>query len=432
MFNRTISSRLFMIISIPLVLQVGFLCAYSQLLQQTEQLTASEAHSKEVVEHVHCLTALVTMTGFSALQYGVTQDEDYVKFRGMFGGMVSQELDALRRLYGKSDSEQKLINELAGSSQKLMTVCDGALTGGNPADGLSKLRCPTVKPNWKAFFATRQLLLEKEKARGDALTANVISARKLVNNAIGAAITGDIVLAIWLMWLTTRGIVSRLRVVTENADRFANGKDMHSPLKPGTDEISKLDQSFHTMAAALKAALEREFMQARTDALTALPNRRYFLETATKQFDIARRYDTPFCILIADIDHFKAINDKHGHPTGDEALKVISQALQTVARKADILARWGGEEFIIALPNTDLDGCGMFAERLRTMVLESEFTSDDGEKIPLTISIGCVLSAGLEWDDCIKLADDALYRAKKDGRNRVAMASDNQTVTQAF
>ena len=157
---------------------------------------------------------------------------------------------------------------------------------------------------------------------------------------------------------------------------------------------------------------------AHTDPLTGLMNRRHFRLLADQEFSRAARTHQQLLLMMLDIDHFKQVNDAHGHDVGDQALIAVADVLKNGIRDMDILARWGGEEFLVLLPETDLKGALPIAERIREQVSQIRLP-----KIPegLTISIGmCEAKPGMELKSVINLADQALYQAKASGRNRVA------------
>lgn len=175
----------------------------------------------------------------------------------------------------------------------------------------------------------------------------------------------------------------------------------------------------------LRKQVEQKFRrQAITDPLTKTGNRRRFMELSRKELARAQRYGKPLSILALDLDRLKRINDTHGHGAGDQALIRAVQICQENIREQDILARLGGDELAILLPETDIDGAALSAERIRWAFAESPL-SIDGISIPLTVSIG--LSRLIDGDGAIDpllaRADRALYQAKREGRNRVAIAS---------
>lgn len=159
--------------------------------------------------------------------------------------------------------------------------------------------------------------------------------------------------------------------------------------------------------------------QAVTDQLTGLPNRREFLAV----MDHCLETKDDISVLMLDIDHFKAVNDTHGHDAGDEVLSVLAKVGTSVTNKVGVFARWGGEEFVVALPRTQIGQAMAIAEQLRLTVANQDFTHEwqHGTAIPFTVSIGVATRSEGETDTAalMKRADEALYKAKEGGRNRV-------------
>jgi diguanylate cyclase (GGDEF)-like protein len=164
---------------------------------------------------------------------------------------------------------------------------------------------------------------------------------------------------------------------------------------------------------------------ARTDSLTQLTNRRTFIALAERELVRARRYRTPLAVVLCDLDHFKRINDTRGHQAGDRVLVHAARTLTQAVRDVDTVARWGGEEFALLLPETDLQGAREVAERCARLLAGATIDLGEGEPVGVTGSFG--VAAGPDGDDAgldalIRRADDALYRAKDAGRNRVEVA----------
>ncbi len=158
------------------------------------------------------------------------------------------------------------------------------------------------------------------------------------------------------------------------------------------------------------------------DFLTGLSNRRDFMEKAHQEEKRIRRTQTCFALILIDIDHFKKVNDTYGHDVGDNVLVSVAQCLQQGLRAQDIVARWGGEEFICLLPETELGGARHVGEKLRTMI-ESRCQTCDGNRVSVTATLGISLFDGsCSIDACIGRADVALYEGKKRGRNQVQVA----------
>ncbi len=172
--------------------------------------------------------------------------------------------------------------------------------------------------------------------------------------------------------------------------------------------------------------LEEELEKlATTDPLTQAKNRRYFTQLFEQELIRFQRYHKPFALLILDIDHFKNINDNFGHDIGDKILKNLVVESQIVLRESDIFARWGGEEFIILLPESTAHEASTVAERLRNKLSRVEINSNGGTLVRYTVSIGMRVvdkeEDDVNIDDIIREADESLYMAKKNGRNRVVM-----------
>ena len=154
------------------------------------------------------------------------------------------------------------------------------------------------------------------------------------------------------------------------------------------------------------------------DGLTQIHNKRYVLETLEREIPRARRHGRPLSVVMFDIDHFKHINDNYGHLAGDFVLKELATLVKGRLRPDDVLGRYGGEEFLAALPETPLNGAASIAEDLRRRVEERRFVFE-GETIPVTVSLGCAeLDGEMNVTGIIKAADDKLYEAKRGGRNR--------------
>jgi diguanylate cyclase (GGDEF)-like protein len=187
------------------------------------------------------------------------------------------------------------------------------------------------------------------------------------------------------------------------------------------DELGLLCQSANRFLEATDRALNQAKTLARTDPLTNLNNRRAFFEMASHVDQQSRRYKWSYSIIMLDIDHFKKINDVYGHDNGDKALVAVADIIRREVRGADASARLGGEEFVIILPEADLDKAGKLAERLRVQLGEVR-VAVAADFLRFTASLG--VAECCPGDDCsvdliIKRADEALYRAKESGRNRV-------------
>jgi diguanylate cyclase (GGDEF)-like protein len=158
------------------------------------------------------------------------------------------------------------------------------------------------------------------------------------------------------------------------------------------------------------------------DPLTDTGNRIAMDQTLQREIELSRRHLQPLSLLMLDIDHFKLINDTHGHSAGDDVLKAVATSIKRQLRNVDMVFRFGGEEFLILLSNTSREAAALVGERLRFAAQTEEYLAD-GRSIELTVSLGCsTLLPGESAESLLRRADNALYVAKREGRNRLAMA----------
>ena len=171
----------------------------------------------------------------------------------------------------------------------------------------------------------------------------------------------------------------------------------------------------------LRDAVQQTIEAAVTDGLTGLHNRRFMATHMEQALEQAQRHGRPMSLLIADMDHFKSVNDTYGHDAGDAVLRELAERIRGSIRGADLACRYGGEEFVVIMPDTDMDAAGIVAERIRSRVAGQPFLLPDGRVLPRTISIGIgsLMTASDTCETILKRADGALYEAKEGGRNRV-------------
>lgn len=182
-------------------------------------------------------------------------------------------------------------------------------------------------------------------------------------------------------------------------------------------------QKVHSLEAA-RADNARLETLAHTDPLTHLLNRRGLLVRLEAELDRVRRYNAPLGLLLIDLDHFKSVNDTYGHLAGDDVLTEMGKLLQNATRSVDIVGRYGGEEFVVVLPETAVDGVMIFAQRIRDKIAAHKFSFGKGITNHLTASVGVANfpSAGIHSsEELLHSADMALYKAKESGRNAVCV-----------
>lgn len=215
------------------------------------------------------------------------------------------------------------------------------------------------------------------------------------------------------------GVEDRARVLTLGATDAVE-KPFHAPELVARLRLHLKVKRLQDELVLKNASLAR---LSSVDGLTGLRTRRYLDEALNIEFLRARRYRNELALVMADVDHFKRINDEHGHTAGDAVLRGLSEILRCAARRTDVAGRYGGEEFLIIMPHSNASGARLFAERLREAVEAARFRVPGGE-ILATLSLG-VAQYGRQLsspEELIDLADRALYEAKSAGRNRVQTA----------
>lgn len=256
-------------------------------------------------------------------------------------------------------------------------------------------------PNWRALFEAREPVVGLA-ADMDAVERELIEAQQILSILVVPIFLDG---AFW-------GLIGFDDCTTER--------------QWGQAEIDALEVASGTIGGAIRSMRAEEELRrlVSTDSLTGLSSRRAFLERAEARLVEAREKDRPLSLLILDLDHFKSINDRFGHPAGDEALVSFARICREVLRDEDLIGRTGGEEFAMVLQGADAQEAGKLAERLRRAIEEAVVSSAAGE-VRLSASIGAapLPADGIDLNRWLKLADDALYAAKRNGRNRVEIAT---------
>ncbi len=278
-----------------------------------------------------------------------------------------------------------------------------------------------------------------EKDRAKAYSA-IVRLRNITLALISTVLLG-IGLAAYLLGLT---IVGPLRRLTQGATKVARGDlDVNLPFH-GRSEVGYLTNVFNGMVARLRkfrdenVAINQELhekndalrMLSITDSLTGLYNRTELPKLLAKELARAQRHQHSFSILMIDIDRFKRFNDTYGHQAGDDLLRCVAEVLRSFSRACDVAARYGGEEFLILLAETGPDEALRFAEKLRGRV--EQIRSQDKERVTISVGVASFPGNGDDVKSIIRQADAALYRCKKRGRNRVALARAGQEIQESI
>lgn len=197
------------------------------------------------------------------------------------------------------------------------------------------------------------------------------------------------------------------------------------------DKLEKLSQRMEVLeddSQRLRAVIERQRQDSLKDTLTGLPNRQCYEEQGIKEIARVRRHGHALSLVVADIDHFKGINDHYGHLAGDRVLKLVSQAMVNRLRTSDLIARYGGEEFVILMPDTSVDDAVYATDQLRAAIEKTKFHYQN-QRVKITVSFGVTQVTGNDTlEKAFVRADKALYEAKSSGRNCVRRAIDDEAV----
>lgn len=235
-------------------------------------------------------------------------------------------------------------------------------------------------------------------------------------------------LSLGLQAMFTRPIIDLIAAMKSIAETKNYRYQLNSQRK---DEFNDLYQGFSAMLADIRERDERLSKLATSDALTGLANRRHAMETMETMVTRAQRKGEPLGVIMLDVDFFKKVNDRYGHPVGDIVLKKVAQILQASAREYDLVARIGGEEFLVLCDNATIQVAKALAERIRSGVEGCSIEYETGKQLSVTISLGIysalpsLADLANNGEDLIKVADEALYRAKEGGRNRYEIGTRN-------
>ena len=279
----------------------------------------------------------------------------------------------------------------------------------------------------KPLRERHQVIIEKDPAQAIRLAKSGIDT--VIVSLVGETFDGLRVCASLKFNEESRDIPILVIGDPEDETRFIRAYDIginDTIMRPV--EIQELKARVQTLlrrkfyADSLRENFNENLEMVVADPLTGLGNRRYFDRTVDPLFDELETKSTPFSIMVFDIDHFKRVNDILGHDMGDQILKEVAARLVTNMRAIDVVSRYGGEEFMIAMPNTNADKALIAADRVRSLIAGTPIFVD-GEALQITTSVGVAeVEQGESLRDVFKRADDALYKAKESGRNKALPA----------
>jgi len=300
------------------------------------------------------------------------------------------------------------------------------------------LKVPRPVGNKRAAEAMERMDQQFEQVLADLESANQVFAQEAEAELQNArTVRNDVVLKVWLVmvlgltiaaiagWLLLRSTVIPIQKLHRVVQQFGRGQLDQRVEIQGSDEVGKLASAFNDMANQVQTITETLANESTHDPLTGVLNRREFERQFQNILQHSIRHNRPLTVAMMDLDHFKGINDTHGHQVGDEYLKVMCKVIDSNLRPGDVFARYGGEEFVAVLPDSDAIGARRVAERLRLLAAGAGIKRN-GQLVATTISIGLSTfpTDGATLAELMAASDRALYGAKAAGRDRVESAQE--------
>ncbi len=315
-------------------------------------------------------------------------------------------LASLRRLLRSKRSEWEMVfatsateaEEMLAAGEFDVVVLDVKMPGRSGLDLLAEWRERSERPGFEIIMLTG---LKDEELKRKSLE---LGATDLLNKPVARD-----------------DLIARLQNVLEMKTYRDSLQQRTRELEDEVERRRQVELQLKEAMAELEAALAHVQELSTIDPLTQLYNRRFFAEKLEEYWELSARLHQPLSCIIADLDHFKAVNDNYSHQAGDQVLQQVAQVLKETVRRTDIVARYGGEEFVVLLPNTKLADASFVAEKLRCAV-EASPVAWESESLPVTASLGVAASDEADIENkkqLIAAADRSLYRAKEEGRNRV-------------
>lgn len=354
------------------------------------------------------------------------------------------ERDEFARLSGKVESAfGRLLNSGSFHLEEERTLLDSAHKEWRQAQSVSERLLTLPQPVGDAAAALEMKRVDVQFGRVVDLLAGIhelaeaeIDSELAKANATGRAVLWIVfgvfglgfAVAAWAGAALAWSILARVKALSEGARAFSEGNFSHRVQLEGHDELGRLAGVFNSMAAELDKTHQALRETSIRDPLTGLYNRREFDRRLRHELERCHRYQQPLSLLMLDLDHFKAVNDGHGHPAGDKVLREIAGQVKQALRGSDEVVRYGGEEFAVILPDADKPGARVLAQRIRAAIAACAVAVDENRTVNVTVSIGL---AGFPDDaNCgemlIAAADRALYDAKRAGRNCVCSFDPEQ------
>lgn len=389
--------------------------------------SASMAELTDEIVPIQRLQALLLKAEMPVHDYLIAGNADeWQRFAEHEKGIVAAFAAILAAAPFESDDETRRLREAETHWQQASSIAQALLAEmpAHAADGTEQMR--RFDRHVDAAVASLDGLLSPANRELLAYQREIMANDKRFLLAAAAALVLAVVLVVAVGWMLARSVLAPVGRLSQCVRDLANGELKLNVNVKRKDELGQLTAAFNAMAAKLQENRRLLERLATHDSLTGLLHHGEFLKQLKTEVARSRRYGHPFSLLMLDVDHFKSVNDNHGHQAGDTVLKAVAGILGKSARPADIAARYGGEEFVLILPETDAQAAFAVAERLRETMGRYPIVIRKGKHLNVTVSIGvaCFPADADKEEALIAAADQALYAAKKAGRDRVCRFTD--------
>lgn len=400
----------------------GYLLYHQQIIQPLVQVASQQRH---VLQPLQSLQLSLWDVSRSVLDYAVDGDNALVDAYRQDAATIDRDFAGLVPAAGDRDPEARDI-AAAQDAWRELTTLSGAIFNAEPLRDE-----PQYSTRIEAFDADVDRLAQRLEAVYDDLRAEneashdqALADLALAEDLAMGGFVASIAFAVLGVYVINRSLVSSMSRLASGAMRVAAG-DRHTPVDVEIPhELASVADTFNRMTSKILEQEEAVVRAARTDGLTGLLNRREFDRLLGEEGEEIRRsdrYGAALSLVMADLDHFKQLNDTHGHQAGDEVLVAVAETLRESVRDVDRVCRFGGEEFTVLLPDSDAEAARRTAERIRAAVEARAVEIGPQQTVNVTLSLGFVTypAGGSTPDALLKGADTAMYRSKEEGRNRV-------------
>ena len=411
--------------SIPVMLLATALVSFTALsiyyMKDVESTTGSLAQRHQELEQVQQIENAASELVFPHLHVLTHSDPHAQEKANALFARIEQKMKELERMQVVHDEERKLLDFVADHLQVAKTLSQKIFDyrGENHEQFMQLIHALSESH----LIPIRNELSQwhVEEAR-DVQELNETAEQQLHDYMLGALVVLALAvgMVIFSLWFNHRLLIRPVLNIKRVTSRLATGDFQETTQVTSRDELGALASNINDMAVSLESMYRELNDQARTDRLTGIANRLSMEEILAKELASAQRNEHPLALAVFDLDHFKTVNDRYGHPVGDKVLQIVAQVVQRSIRQCDYFFRYGGEEFLLILPHTDAAMAAKVLERCRRAIETHKFIIDS-YKIPVTASFGLAgfPEDGVAPETLVTNADEALYTAKNTGRNKI-------------